>query len=138
MAAVVLAHTAIDNFANESIPGSFSFLDSAGSLVSRTQIEGNWGLLRRLTQILPAITGKPSIEIDKPEVWSRLVILKHLRDDISHLHFDQGYTADGQDPRQGLFSKLFAADLLNFSYAVQRTMEYYAQQINPFELGKIL
>ena len=103
MAAVVLTYTAIDNFANESIPEQFSIADAAGTLVQRTQIESHWGLAKRLTLVLPAVTGKPSIETDKPITWSTLEVLKHLRDDIGHVHYEQGYTAPGQDPRKDYF-----------------------------------
>jgi hypothetical protein len=127
MAAVVLTHTALDNFANESMPENFSMADAAGTSVHRKQIEGYWGLPKRLTLVLPAITGKPDIETEKPGVWSTLEILKELRDDIGHVHYEQGYTAPGQDPRESVFSRLFAADLLGFITAVQETMEYYSQ-----------
>ena len=35
-----------------------------------------------------------------------LETLKQLRDDLGHVHYDQSYTAPGQDPREGLFSRL--------------------------------
>jgi hypothetical protein len=49
-------------------------------------------------------------------------MLKQLRDAIGHVHYEQGYTTPGEDPRKGLFSRLFAADLLGFVTAVQKTM----------------
>jgi hypothetical protein len=44
-------------------------------LVDRTQIEGYWGVAKRLTLALPAITGQPSIETVKPDIWSTLQTL---------------------------------------------------------------
>jgi hypothetical protein len=127
MVAVLLAHTALDNFANESMPAGFSMVDAAGTTVRRAQIEGYWGIAKRITLALPAITGKPSIETAKPVIWSTLETLKQLRDDLGHIHYEQSYTAPGQDPREGLFSRLLAADLLEFIAVVQETIEYYSQ-----------
>jgi hypothetical protein len=126
MAAILLTYTTIDNAANEAMPAEFSMPDASGAIVGRSQIEGRWGLGKRLGLVLPTITGKPSIETVKPGLWSTLETLKQLRDDLGHVHYDQSYTAPGQDPRQGLFSRLFAADLLGFISAVQETIDYYS------------
>jgi hypothetical protein len=129
MAAVLLTYTALDNAANEAMPADFSMKDAGGAIVHRPQIEGHWGIAKRLTLVLPVITGKPSIETARPGTWSILQILKQLRDDLGHVHYDQSYTALGQDPRQGLFSRLFAADLRGFISAVQEAMDHYSQQL---------
>ena len=129
MAAVLLTYTALDNAANEPMPADFSMADASGSIVHRAQIEGRWGVAKRLTQVLPAITAKPSIETARPDIWSTLEILKQLRDDLGHVHYDQAYTAPRQDPREGLFSRLFAADLRAFLSAVHETIEHYSQRL---------
>lgn len=126
MGAVLLTYTALDNAANETMPANFSMPDAAGNIVNRSQIEGHWGIAKRLTLVLPMITGKPSIETAKPGIWSTLQTLKQLRDDLGHVHYDQCYTAPGQDPKEGLFSRLFAADLHEFIDAVQRTIGHYS------------
>lgn len=127
MAGILLAFTAIDNAANEAMPADFSMLDAGGAIVGRSQIEGRWGLAKRLALVLPVITGKPSIETAKPGIWLTLETLKRLRDDLGHVHYDQSYTAPGQDPREGLFSRLFAVDLLELISAVKGTIDYYSQ-----------
>lgn len=127
MAAVLLTYTALDNAANEAMPADFSMADAKGNIVHRTQIEGRWGIFLRLTRALPAITGKPNIETARPDIWSTLETLKKLRDDLGHIHYDQSYTAPGQDPREGLFSRLFAADLRGLISAVEETLEHYWQ-----------
>jgi hypothetical protein len=129
MAAVLLTYTALDNAANEAMPGDFSMADAAGNTVERAQIEGHWGITKRLSLVLPATTGKPSIELARPDIWSTLETLKRLRDDLGHVHYDQSYTAPGQDSREGLFSRLFAADLRGLIGAVQETIEHYSPQL---------
>jgi hypothetical protein len=126
MAAILLTYTALDNTANEAMPADFSMADASGAVVGRSQIEGYLGIFKRLSQVLPAITGKPSIETARPDIWSTLDTLKKLRDDLGHIHYDQSYTAPGQEPRKGLFSRLFAADLRGFISVVQDTMDYYS------------
>ena len=59
MAAVLLTYTALDNAVNEPMPADFAMADASGSIVHRAQIEGRWGIAKRLTLVLPAITGKP-------------------------------------------------------------------------------
>jgi hypothetical protein len=125
MAAVLLTYAALDNAANEAMPADFSMTDSSGATVHRTQIEGYWGITKRLTLVLPAITGRSSILTAKPDVWSTLQTLKQLRDDLGHGHYHQSYTAPGQDPRESVFSRLFGADLSGFIEAVQQTLDHY-------------
>lgn len=56
--------------------------DTAGSMVGRAQIEGYWGIGKRLNSVLPIITAKPSIETAKPQVWTALETLKKMRDHL--------------------------------------------------------
>jgi hypothetical protein len=126
MAAVLLTYTALDNAANEAMPADFSMPDADGAVVNRSQIEGYWGIDKRLTLALPAITGQPSIETAKPDIWSTLQMLKQLRHDLGHVHYDQSYTAPGHNPRGGLFSRLFAADLQGFVGAVKEAIDHYS------------
>jgi hypothetical protein len=73
------------------------------------------------------VSGKPSIETADPEVWSALETLRDLRNSIEHIHLDETYTRPGDDPAEGLYSRLMAADLLSLSAAVESTMEYYGR-----------
>ena len=129
MATVLLAYTALDNAANEAIPADFSMADAAGAIVGRVQIEGVLEHIQTPHLVLPAITGKPSIETADPVIWSYLRNLKQLRDDIGHVHYDQSYTAPGLNPQQGLFSRLFAADLRGYIGAVEGAIDHYSPQM---------
>jgi hypothetical protein len=103
MAAVVLAYTALDNFASEFMPADFSMPDVNDTPALRTQIEKSWGFRKRLTWMLPYITRKPNIETNKLDIWEKLTTLKELRDNIEHIHFDQIYTISGQDVTKDYF-----------------------------------
>ena len=125
--AVLLLHTALDNYANESMPAAFEMPDDTGQLIGRKQIETIWGLPKRLGKVLPAVSGKQSIKTTDPEIWAALETLKDLRDSIGHIHLDETFTKPGDDPAEGLFSRLIAADLLSLSAAVEMAMEYYGR-----------
>jgi hypothetical protein len=127
MAAVLLLYAALDSYANEAMPTEFAAPDAAGQLVGRTQIEGYWSLPKRLADVLPRISTKPSIESAEPEVWRRLEALKGLRDAIGHVQRDAAYTGYGQDPADGLWSQLIAADVADLLSAVEATMDCYGQ-----------
>jgi hypothetical protein len=123
--AVLLLHTALDNYANEAMPAGFEALDDAGHLIGRKQIETTWGVPKRLTRVLPAVSGKPSIETADPDTWAAVETLKGLRDSIGHIHSDDMDTGLGGDPAEGLFSRFMAADLLSLSAAVESVMNHY-------------
>jgi hypothetical protein len=129
MGAVLLLFTALDNYANESMPDGFEAPDDAGKLIGRKQIETKWGLPRRLGKVLPTVSGKSSIETTDPDVWTALETLKDLRDSIGHTHSEETYNKFGDDPNQGLFSRLMAADLLSLHFAVETTMDYYGRNL---------
>jgi len=90
--AVILMHTALDNFANERIPADFTFVTPGGQTVDRAQIEGHVSLPRRLDEVLPNVAGVSSIKTAEPSLWDLLSKLKSLRDDLGHVHLEQTYT----------------------------------------------
>lgn len=111
MAAVLLGHTALDNFLNEAIPADFEWTDDKGQVVGRQQIEGHWGLEKKLDLILPRVTGKESVQTGLPETWARCQDIKALRDLIGHTHYEATYTGPHDDPESSLYSRLLACDL---------------------------
>ena len=125
MAAVLLLHTALDNFANEQLPEVLTVDDVAGHPVDRSQIESSWGLPKRLNVVLPLITGRTSIQAAQPALWTLLMDLKDLRDSIGHIHLEESFTRLGEDPRLSIFSRLLSHDLMALFNAVQDAMEYY-------------
>jgi len=125
MAAVLLLHTALDNFANELLPENVVLNDSAGNPVDRAQIESTWGLRRRLDLVLPAVTGKASLQVAQPSAWASLMVLKDLRDDIGHIHREASFTRPDEDLNSSIFSRLLAQDLIALLKVTEEAMEYY-------------
>ena len=124
MGAVLLLHTALDNYANESLPVDFT-MSHEGQTVDRAQIEGFWGLPKRLTVVLPTVTGSESLESARPEEWRNLMVIKELRDDIGHVHLEDAYTGPEDDPRGSIYSRLLAADLSALLSSAEAAIAYY-------------
>ena len=124
MGSVLLLHTALDNYVNESLPADFK-MSHGDQAVDRSQVEGFWGLPTRLTVVLPAISGFESIETARPELWDDLNLLKGLRDGIGHVHREHAYTGPKDDPAGSIFSKLLKTDLTRLLAVVETAMEYY-------------
>lgn len=125
MAGILVLHAALDRIANEALPATFSMKDSSGHVHTRTEIEGNWGLPKRLTTVLPEITGKTSLEQARPGIWEHLTRLKELRDGVGHVHYDVTYAQYGDDPSKSLYSQLLAVDLMELLHAVEMAIKYY-------------
>ncbi len=124
MGSVLLLRTALDNYVNESLPADLT-MSHEGQTVDRSQVEGFWGLPKRLAVVLPAISGLESIESARPDVWGELRLLKELRDDIGYVHREDAYTGLDDDPGESTFSRLIAADLSRLIAGVDAAMEYY-------------
>jgi hypothetical protein len=60
MAGVVLAHTALDNYANECIPVGFAYADDKTRTLQRVELERR-GVQLRLSRVLAAATGRPNL-----------------------------------------------------------------------------
>ena len=125
MAAVLLGHTALDNFLNESIPADFEWTDPGGQVVGRQQIEGHWGLEKKLSLILPKVAGKESVQTGEPETWDCCLAIKALRDEIGHTHYESTYTGPHDDPESSLYSKLLACDLEALVQVADGARDYY-------------
>jgi hypothetical protein len=122
---VILMHTALDNFANERIPGDFALVTPGGQTIDRMQIEGHMSLPRRLDEVLPNVGGVTSLKTAAPPLWDLLSKLKSLRDDLGHVHLEQTYTGANDDLSESVWSRLLAADLEELLAAVGKTMRHY-------------
>src|SRR5205814_1687540 len=80
MSGIVLAHAALDNFANESLPSEFVFTDEKGKMWTREDIERRMALEKRLRAVLNSATGRPSVALAKPDLFERAMAIKDLRD----------------------------------------------------------
>ncbi len=86
MAAVILGYTALDNFTTEGLPDDFSVLHpKTGALLSREDVEVRSGLELRLSAGMAKLTGRPNLMSSEPELWSKCLRLKALREALGHL-----------------------------------------------------
>jgi len=122
---LILMHTALDNFANEQIPADFTFVGSDDQTIGRTQIEGRMSLPRRLDEILPDVAGVESLRTAEPMVWELLSTLKGIRDDLGHVHLEQTYTRESDDPSESVWSRMLTADLEELLAAVEKAIIHY-------------
>jgi hypothetical protein len=122
MSGLVLAHTALDNLLNESLPFNFEF-EVRRENWNRQRIESSAGIERKLTQFVPAATGRQNVATAEPALFARLMELKRLRDDVGHARLDRGYGRI--ESGKTIFSDLFAADLDAFIDDVRAVGVHY-------------
>ena len=121
-AGVILAAAALDNLANELMPWDFVFQDEgSGQARTRVDLERSAGLELRLSRVASAATNRANLRTHDPALWSRLMAIKELRDDVAHAKADQAYALDDGS----LLGRLFAADLADFGAAIQEASEHY-------------
>lgn len=88
IACVVFSYTAVEAFANESIPDDFQFIKERSDkrcveVFTKEQIERHINLDTKLHEILPSIC---SVETPKgSKIWKDYIWLKDLRDRFIHL-----------------------------------------------------
>lgn len=132
MAGVVLAHTAVDNFANECLPQDFEYLDEKGIRHSRELVERTFGLEKRLSRVVSQATGRPNLQADNHRLWERVMELKSLRDDIGHAKLERTYS--GPDPssrvEETIYGRLLATDLLEHHRTVVAVAEHYGMSLD--------
>jgi hypothetical protein len=123
MAAATLLRAAVDAWSVEQLPVAV-WTDQSGREWDRAAIESNMGTERRLTQVLPALTGSANVAEANPDMWAHLQRLKTLRDKVAHVHNDEIYARTSSDagpaidPADTVFSFLLRADVMSLSRAV--------------------
>jgi hypothetical protein len=125
MSGVILSFAALDNLLNEMLPSNFEY-KTGDEVWDRRRIESSAGIERKLTQIVPSATGRASLADANPELFSTIVELKQLRDDIGHAKLDRGY--GGIDRRRTIFSDLFSTNLIEFVDAVLEVGSHFRDQ----------
>lgn len=125
MAGIVLCYAALDSWANESIPENFE-MEHKDERLDRGRLE-QFGIERRLSLVLSTVMDKPNLMTDRPEIWEKVMALKSLRDDISHLRKEVAYAAAyaGSDPAQTIYARLLNADLSEIPLTVEVVQEHY-------------
>jgi hypothetical protein len=123
MAGIVLAHTALDNYANECIPADFAYTDDGRRTLQRVEVERR-GIQLRLSRIVAAATGRPNLRESNSNLWDRVEELKALRDDISHARWEVGFSHES--PELTIYARLIGdPNLLRHQETVAEVMSHY-------------
>jgi hypothetical protein len=123
MAGIVLAHTALDNYANECIPADFAYTDDGRRTLQRVEVERR-GIQLRLSRIVAAATGRPNLRESNSNLWDRVEELKALRDDISHARWEVGFSHES--PELTIYARLIGdPNLLRHQETVAEVMAHY-------------
>ena len=124
IAGVVLAHSALDNFASDAIPEHFAMnVDGRGPL-NRKQLQHR-GIELRLSPVLAAALGRPNLRTADAKLWDDLMRLEALRDDIPHVRGSTLHTS--ATASDSVFARLLGEpDLRGFTRCVSRAIEHYS------------
>jgi hypothetical protein len=123
MAGIVLAHTALDNYANECIPADFAYTDDGGKTLQRVEVERK-RIQLRLSRVLAAATGRPNLRESNSGLWGRVEELKALRDDISHARWEVGFSHES--PELTIYARLIGdPNLFRHQETVAEVMAHY-------------
>ncbi len=118
MAAVLLLFASVDAWVNEQLPVALEFIGPDGNKSDRSQVEGRFGIEKRMTAVLPQVTGRESPATAHAREWDDLLQLKDLRDAVAHVHRDETFMEPGANPETSVFSRLLAGDLQGCANAI--------------------
>lgn len=137
MKVTIFGYTAIEAFANESIPSSFVYKKAPHGIiaklfrkkdgVSKKEIERNIGTSEKLKKILPMIKSVDSIA--GTELWDRFLRLEDLRDSITHIKTHESYTgAPGvseDELEKNLYQRFINGEASNVKMTVEEIIKHY-------------
>jgi hypothetical protein len=89
-----------------------------GTTNTRLDLEQGSGVEMRLSRVAAAATQRPRPRTLYPDLWERLMMLKSLRDDISHANAAQA--ASPGSMYGSIFARMFDAPLLYLTDDVDR------------------
>lgn len=126
MAAVVFAYSALESFANESIPEDHVFKRNKqdGKCIeqyNKEQIEKWLNLDLKLDEILPSI-----LKVKSPKgstYWQRYMKLKNLRDRIIHMKSKDRKSSGPND--ETIWKELLDISKPNFAFEAKDIISYY-------------
>lgn len=110
VASVICAYTALETFANESIPEGFEHVAQRADkrcteTYDKAQVERHVTLDVKLDTILPKIFSAPSPKGEK--AWQNYIWLKRLRDRLIHLKSSDWRDAGPEQADESLWTALF-------------------------------
>lgn len=123
MAGIVLAFASLDNLANELMPFDFVYTDEKGHTKTREVLEASSGVELRLSRVAAAATGKPNLRVESPDLWSRIVKLKQLRDDLAHAKAEHSLPEAGV--QTSIFARVYEAPLKQIASDIRNVSEYF-------------
>jgi hypothetical protein len=129
---VIFAYTALEAFANESIPGNYVFSQlrqdkKCWERYDRTQIERNVSLDIKLSEVLPEITG---IKFQKNgSLWNKYIKLKTIRDRIIHVKAADTGLCGAQE--KNIWTDLLEQRKEDASLVAHKIIQHFPQKNDP-------
>lgn len=135
MASIIFAFTALETFANYSIPDLYEFKKlredkKCFEIYDKEKIEKNINLDIKLGEILPEVLNIPSFKGNS--LWAEYLELKRIRDRLIHLKtIDTEYHRTG-DPYNHLWNDLINnGEIINYSIKAKKIIEYFLKNKKP-------
>lgn len=134
MSSVIYSHTAIESFANETIPEKIQYKEerNSGLAVVRDKewVERNKSLTDKLGDILPR-----ELEIESPrglQVWEGYVELRRFRDRIIHMKSSDRETAKNEILfPESIWSDLTNPEIPDFPLIAKSIISYFLRNNEP-------
>jgi hypothetical protein len=141
IACVIFAYTAVEAFANESIPDEFEYRrDNPGGkfieLYNKDQIERNVSLDEKLDKVLPLIFDVPSPKGTK--LWEDYVRLTRIRNRLIHLKSKDLRESGPDSAAEYLWTHILAEDVKFFPQYSAMIMGHFLQKDRPRWLSRFL
>ncbi len=141
IACVVFSHTAIEAFANESIPDDYKFEKMRGDkrcveIYSKDQIERNLSLDTKLDEILPTLFAVQSPKGTK--LWENYAWLKEIRDRFVHLKSTDWKHSTPENADQYVWTNLLSGRVQEGPKIAVELIHHYQKQKPPRWLAKAL
>lgn len=141
IACIVFAYTAIEAFANESIPDEFEYRrENPGGkfteLYGKDQIERNVSLDDKLDKVLPLIFDVPSPKGTKQ--WEDYVRLTRIRNRLIHLKSKDLRPSGPDDASEYLWTHILAEHVTSFPQYSAIIISHFLQKERPRWLARYL
>jgi hypothetical protein len=137
---VIFAYTALEAFANESIPDDYKFERMRGDkkcteLYSKDQIERHLSLDTKLDEVLPVI--RSVVTPKGTKTWEMYIWLKNLRDRFIHLKSSDWRKSAPESADEYVWTDLLSDQVLQAPSIALGIIEHYSLPDRPRWLKKI-
>lgn len=137
MKVTIFGYTAIEAFANESIPNSYIYKKTPRGIIAKLfrkddglpkkEIERAISTSDKLKKILPVVLSVDSIA--GKELWDRFINLRDLRDSIIHIKTHESYTgAPGvseDELERNLYQRFINGEASNIEATIKEIIRHY-------------